>query len=148
MNTLFDGPVLVVAAHPDDEILGCGGTMARLSEAGVELHTLLMTDGVSARLDAIDADERRQAACAAARIVGSHEPVFHNFPDNAMDTVPLIDVARLVEGAIDRVVPKTVLTHHHGDLNVDHQVVHRAVITACRPQPGHVVKSILSFSAE
>ncbi|MBG84509.1 MAG: GlcNAc-PI de-N-acetylase [Phycisphaerae bacterium] len=145
MKLISNGPILVVAAHADDEILGCGGAMAKFSDAGHEVHTLLMTDGVSARADANDGSDRRQAACEAAKIVGSNEPIFNDFPDNAMDSIPLLEVARVVESAIDRISPEIVLTHHHGDLNVDHQVVHRAVITACRPQPEHVVKTILSF---
>ncbi len=146
VNPLSTGPVLVVAAHPDDEVLGCGGTLARLAASGIETHVLFMTDGVSSRPGANDLAARREAAASAAEIIGLNPPTFNDFPDNALDTVPLIEVVRIVEAAIERIAPKTVFTHHHGDLNVDHQVAHRAVITACRPQPGRDVKSILSFS--
>ncbi len=146
MNLSSLGPVLVIAAHADDEVLGCGGTMARLAGAGCKVHTVFMTDGVSAREGADDGEARRQAACLAANKMGSQEPTFHDFPDNAMDTVPLIDIARAVESAVARVSPATILTHHHGDLNVDHEIVHRAVMTACRPQPGSLVRTIMTFS--
>lgn len=146
VNPLSTGPVLIVAAHPDDEALGCGGTLARLSASGIQAHVLFMTDGVSSRPGSTDQNARRQAAASAAEILGLNPPTFHDFPDNAMDTVSLLDVVRVVEATIERIAPKAVFTHHHGDLNVDHQVVHRAVITACRPQPSHVVESILSFS--
>ena len=146
MNLPSLGPVLVIAAHADDEVLGCGGTMARLAGAGCEVHTVFMTDGVSARGSADGGEARRQAAGFAANKLGSQQPTFHDFPDNAMDSVPLLEVTRVVESTISRISPQIVLTHHHGDLNVDHQVVHRAVVTACRPQPGHSVKTILSFS--
>jgi LmbE family N-acetylglucosaminyl deacetylase len=140
-----DGPVLVVAAHADDEVLGCGGTMARLARSGREVHVMFMTDGVSARAGG-DAAARQEAAREAASVLGASEPVFASFPDNAMDTAPLLDVARAIEARVADIRPSCVLTHHHGDLNVDHQVSHRAVLTACRPQPGHPVKAILTFS--
>lgn len=146
MNLSSLAPVLVIAAHADDEVLGCGGTMARLAGAGCKVNTVFMTDGVSAREGADDGEARRQAACRAANKMGSQEPTFHDFPDNAMDTVPLIDIARAVESAVARFSPATILTHHHGDLNVDHEIVHRAVMTACRPQPGSLVRTIMTFS--
>ena len=146
MNSLSSGPVLVIAAHADDEVLGCGGTMARLAGAGCEVHSVFMTDGVSAREGADDGEARRQAACLAASKMGSQQPVFNDFPDNSMDMIPLIDIARVVESAVARIAPVTILTHHHGDLNIDHEIVHRAVMTACRPQPGSTVRTIMTFS--
>ena len=146
VNPVSTGPVLVIAAHADDEALGCGGTMTHLGGGGCEVHSVFMTDGVSAREGTDDGEARRQAACLAANKMGSQEPSFLDFPDNAMDTVPLIDIARTVESAVARVSPATVLTHHHGDLNVDHEIVHRAVMTACRPQPGSSVRTIMTFS--
>ncbi|MCH2138467.1 MAG: PIG-L family deacetylase [Phycisphaerales bacterium] len=140
-----NGPVLVVAAHADDEALGCGGLMAKLAAAGRSVHVVFMTDGVSARGEG-DADGRQSAASQAAAVLGAHEPVGFDFPDNAMDSVPLIEIVKAIESEVARVQPTTVLTHHHGDLNVDHQVVHRAVLTACRPQPGCSVRELLSFS--
>ena len=143
------GPVLVVAAHPDDEVIGCGGTMAAHAASGRPVHVLLMTDGVGARdktaPPARDVSGRADAAREAARILGAHEPRMLSFPDNAMDTCPLLDVIRAIEACVNEVRPQTVYTHHRGDLNIDHEIVHRAVLTACRPQPGHPVSEVFCF---
>jgi LmbE family N-acetylglucosaminyl deacetylase len=146
--SVIEGPVLVVAAHPDDEVLGCGGTIARLTAAGVPVHVQFFTDGVSARLGAAHsdaADLRRQAAITSLGLLGVHAPEFFKFPDNRLDTVALLDLTQSLEQVLARVSPVTVLTHHAGDLNVDHRLVHEAVMTACRPQPGHRVRNILCF---
>jgi len=143
------GPVLVVAAHPDDEVLGCGGTMAAHALAGRSVHVLLMTDGVGARTEggssANDVTNRAEVARRAAAILGVHEPRMQTYRDNAMDTYPLLDVIRVVEASVNELRPTTVYTHHRGDLNIDHEIVHRAVLAACRPQPGHPVREIYSF---
>ena len=152
MLEMFCKKVLVVAAHPDDEVLGCGGTIARLGDSGVEVHIALLADGVGSRkLSVIDADEsthihrRRQAARNAAQILGAKSVVFGNFPDNRMDTVALLDIVQFIEELIIQYQPDTVFTHHAGDLNVDHRLVHQAVLTACRPIPSAFVHTLLFF---
>ena len=142
--------VLIVAAHPDDEALGCGGTMVRLANDGATLHVAFLADGVGARYrDGIKTDEeteaRRAAARAACEVLGAAPPVFDDFPDNRLDTVALLEIAQRVETIIGSVKPDTVFTHHAGDLNVDHRRVHQAVVTACRPQPGHPVRRLMFF---
>lgn len=143
---------LVIAAHPDDEVLGCGGTIARLASEGTAVHIAFLADGIGGRrIDAARAASdpelalRREAARNAAGILGARSVEFGDFPDNRMDSVDTLDVARAVEALVERLKPGVVLTHHAGDLNVDHQVIHRAVLTACRPQPGHPVDTILFF---
>ena len=117
--------------------------------AGRSVHVLIMTDGVGARAQdgssAKDATNRVEAAQRAAAILGVHEPRMKSFPDNAMDTCPLLDVIRVVEASVNDLQPTTVYTHRSGDLNIDHEIVHRAVLAACRPQPGHPVREIYSF---
>lgn len=144
------GPVLVVAAHPDDEVIGCGGTMAAHALSGRPVHVLLMTNGVGARNETAPSaqavSDRAESAREAASILGVHEPRMHSFPDNAMDTSPLLDVIRAVEEYVNELRPETVYTHHRGDLNIDHEIVHRAVLTACRPQPRHPVKELYCFA--
>lgn len=148
---MLPSPILVVAAHPDDEALGCGGTMARASADGAAVHTLFFTDGVGARdaesgaVDGSAAQQRADAARRALRQLGAAEPERLAFPDNRLDTVAMLDLARCVEATVARVRPVVILTHHADDLNVDHRRVHEAVMTACRPQPGHVVQQILCF---
>ncbi|WP_338668959.1 PIG-L deacetylase family protein [Pseudodesulfovibrio methanolicus] len=147
-----NAPVLVVAAHHDDEVLGCGGTMARLAEAGHPVVSAVLGQGAVCRESAMDASEReaveammaRQAA-AAARVLGAKFVQTGMFPDNAFDSVPLLDIVRCVESVIERVRPQLILTHHGGDLNVDHRLTARAVQTAARPLPGSGVRTILAF---
>ena len=146
------GKVLVVAAHPDDEVLGCGGTIARLAAAGRAVHVLLLADGENSRAAADGSGvaagavaARNVAAEQACRILGCASVESLALPDNRMDGVLLLDLVKEIEARIARHVPTTLLTHHGGDVNVDHQVVHQAVIVACRPVPGHPVRELLFF---
>lgn len=147
MNT-----VLVVAAHPDDEVLGCGGTMARHAAEGDRVHILIVAEGATSRDSVRDKDGRgdelealREAGRRAAGIVGGQAPTFIGLPDNRLDSLDLIDVIKPIESAIAEIGPNIVYTHHSGDLNIDHAIVNRAVVTACRPLPGTPVKSIYTF---
>jgi len=142
--------VLVLVAHPDDEALGCGGTIARLSREGATVHIAFLADGVGSRApDSVPGEDelsRRRAACQeAAAILGAREPVFDDLPDNRLDEVPLLEVIKRVEAVVARVAPEAILTHHAGDLNIDHRRVHQAVVTACRPEPGLSVRRLMFF---
>lgn len=138
--------VLVVAAHTDDEAMGCGGTIARHVAEGDQVHLLFMTDGVGSReVIAEEATERLNAAHQAAKVLGVHSFTNLNFPDNRMDSVTLLDIVKEIEAKITEIQPEVIYTHHLGDLNIDHQVTHKAVMTACRPQPGFCVKQIYTF---
>lgn len=139
--------VLIVAAHPDDEVLGCGATLAALTDAGIEVNVAFFTDGVGARRPESDATSRGRcdAAERACAILGVRIVHVGQCPDNQLDTVSMLDLSQVVERLVDRYQPELVLTHHAGDLNVDHRQVHQAVLTACRPQPGHPVKGIVAF---
>lgn len=144
--------VLVVAAHPDDEVLGCGGTLARWAAAGAAVHVAFLADGVNSRRASdgqplLDDEQarRRAAAHAACQALGVASVWFGDCPDNRMDTVALLDVVKRVESLIDQHRPDTLLTHHGGDLNIDHRRVFEAVLTACRPQLGHPVRTLLMF---
>jgi LmbE family N-acetylglucosaminyl deacetylase len=143
--------VLVVAAHPDDEVLGCGGTVRKWSDNGAYVFALILAQGMAARGGGGEASLRaaiealRASAKAASLKAGYKEIVFEDFPDNRMDSVDLLDIAQVVERYIDKYQPQVVLTHHHGDLNIDHRLSYQAVITACRPQSGSVVKEVYTF---
>lgn len=140
--------ILVVAAHPDDEILGAGGSMAKHSAHGDTVHTLFMADGVSSRSfdnTTLELRERNKAAFQAASIVGSQEPRFLGLPDNRMDSIDLLDVVKPLEAMIQEIQPRVIYTHHYGDLNIDHQITHKAVMTACRPQYDTQATTILCF---
>jgi LmbE family N-acetylglucosaminyl deacetylase len=146
---VIQGPVLVVAAHPDDEVLGCGGTIARAVADGSVVHIMFLTDGVGARdiADGSTAETiaRQKAACDAAALLGAQAPRFGELPDNCLDSVPLLDIVKRIEAVAAVTKPVTVLTHHGGDLNIDHQIAHRAVVTACRPLPSSSVRLICGF---
>ncbi|WP_368416817.1 PIG-L deacetylase family protein [Falsiroseomonas sp.] len=137
----------MVAAHPDDEVLGCGGTLARHVEAGDTVTVMFLTDGVGARGEGLQSAQRARAAAArsALSILGIGEPVFGTLPDNQIDTVPLLRVAQAVEAVAHGHPPDIVYTHHLGDLNVDHRLAHQAVLTAFRPQPVRARPIILAF---
>lgn len=139
--------LLVIAAHPDDEVLGCGGMIARYATEGSTVNAIFLADGVTARDHAGSAERQRRqdAAQHAAERLGIHSIGFHDFPDNRLDTIELIKIVQTIEQTIAQHRPDTVLTHHAGDVNIDHQRVHQAVVTACRPQPGHPVQTLLFF---
>lgn len=145
--------IFILAAHPDDEVLGCGGTMARYADEGAAINVVFLCDGVSSRgesgLDSApfrdEITARRAAAKAACEILGASVVSFGSFPDNRLDTVALLDVVKFVQPLLAQCLPDTVFTHHAGDLNVDHRLAHQAIVTACRPQPGGQVKTIASF---
>ena len=143
---------LVIAAHPDDEVLGCGGSIAKWVKNGHEVHVLIMAEGATSRDKHRDRASRKetlsilaQSAKRAAEILGVETIELLDYPDNRMDSVDLIDVVKTIEERIEKLQPAMLVTHHAGDLNIDHQITHQAVITACRPLPGQTVKCILSF---
>ncbi len=145
--------VLVIAAHPDDEVLGCGGTMARHAAGGHEVVSVIMAEGVTSRDAKRDRTAREselselgEAARKANRVLGVHEVKLLDFPDNRMDSVDQLDINKAVERLIEEFLPNVIYTHHVGDVNIDHRKIHEAVITACRPIPGnHQVETILFF---
>ena len=144
------GTTLILAAHPDDEVLGCGGTIAKLVDQGSIVHVSFLADGVFSREgDQVSQQEelriRRGAAQKACDILGVKSVSFGDFPDNRMDTVALLDIISVVEELIAEHLPDTVFTHHAGDVNIDHRRMHEAAVTACRPQRGHPVKTLLCF---
>lgn len=139
--------ILVVAAHPDDEVLGCGATVRRLTSEGHEVTIAILGEGATSRggprQDEVAALELQ--ARSAATLLGAGDVHFARLPDNRFDTVPLLDVVQTVEGWLREHEPELVFTHHGGDLNVDHQVTARAVLTATRPVAGQRVKAVLAF---
>ena len=143
--------ILVFAAHPDDEVLGCGATIARHAANGDLVTIAIFAEGITSRSDdPADADASELAtlhgqAQKAADLLGAQELVLFDFPDNRMDTVAHLDVIKRMEELVDRVQPQTIYIHHGGDLNVDHQVIFRAALTATRPMEGGVVREVLAF---
>ena len=142
--------ILIVAAHPDDEVLGCGGTIAKLADQGATVRVAFLADGVFSRLGEKEIQQleliaRRAAAQTACETLGVKSVSFGDFPDNRMDTIPLLEIVQAVEVLVTKHQPDMVFTHHSGDVNIDHRRLHEAVVTACRPQQGHPVKTMLCF---
>ena len=144
------GSILILAAHPDDEVLGCGCTIAKLSAKGASVHVVFLGDGVYSRQGDKNEQQnelrpRRAAAQKVCNILGVQSVSFGDFPDNGMDNIPLLEIAKAGEILIGKHQPEMVFTHHAWDVNVDHRLTHQAVVTACRPQKSHPVKTLLCF---
>lgn len=143
---------LVVAAHPDDEILGCGGTMARLAAEGWEVAALILGEGVTSRDRRRDAKSRaREIArleremAAANGEVGATNVFKFGLPDNRFDSVDLLDIVKILESVVGQFRPSRVYTHHRHDVNVDHRATHEATLAALRPLPGLPVRELYAY---
>ena len=141
--------ILVVAAHPDDEVLGCGGTIARLSPDN-EIYTLILGEGITSRDISMSQKEReleklKQDVKSANEILGVKKVFLENFQDNRFDSVNLLDIVKKIEGYILKIKPDIIYTHHHGDLNIDHRITFNAALTASRPIEDSAIKKIYSF---
>ena len=148
--------ILVVAAHPDDEILGMGGTILKHASNNDNVTIVYLATGITARKSSSkikstedkklqkDILELRQDALKAAKILQVKNVKFYDFPDNQMDSITLLKVVKAIEQEITLAKPQRVYTNHYGDLNIDHKIVSNATITACRPLNGPV-KEIFSF---
>ena len=142
--------ILVVAAHPDDEVLGCGGTIAKLAESGSAVNVLFISNGVDSRGGKQkeiknNIEIRKRAAIKSCKILGTKYPKFLGLPDNQLDMFSLLQLTKMIEKFIKKYSPTVVYTHFEEDLNIDHRIVHKAVITACRPQKKCPVKTLFFF---
>ena len=145
------GSLLVVAAHPDDELLGVGATVRRLVNEGATARALILAEGITSRsdhreeADPCELEALRHDALEASEVVGYRSVDFCGLPDNRMDQLDLLDVIKKVSLYVNRYKPTAIFTHHAGDLNIDHQIACRAVLTACRPVGDSGVRSIYAF---
>ncbi len=144
--------VAVVAAHPDDEVLGCGGTIARHSRAGDDVHVLILAEGITSRsaendheTDLGELSQLAEAARHAGDVLGVNSLTLEHFADNRLDSYDRLDLIKRVEAFFAAHAPAVVYTHHGGDLNVDHRRVHQAVVTAARPLPRSPIERVLGF---
>jgi LmbE family N-acetylglucosaminyl deacetylase len=143
--------VLVIAAHPDDEVLGCGGTMARLTSEGHAVSVLILGEGVTSRYDdpakadPKELQELHRITREVGAFLGVKEVTLAKLPDNRFDTVPLLEIVKIIERKIEEVKPEVVFTQHGGDLNIDHVCTFRAVLTATRPVAGSPVKAVYAY---
>lgn len=142
--------VLIIAAHPDDEVLGAGGTIAKYAMQGAEIKLLIVTDGSTSqyREDAFLAEkiaQKKRETQTAADVLGIKEVIYGGLPDMKLDVTAHIQVNQVIENVLDAFQPNVVFTHFHGDVNMDHQCVHRSTLVACRPVGGQCVKEVYSY---
>lgn len=142
--------ILIVVAHPDDEVLGCGGTIAKHTQAGDEVHIIAMADGITSRMYRGEPRSREIRRCKAqikareaeffrsCAVLGIPKGNTHalNFPDQRLDAVPLLALIKEIERIGSKIEPALIYTHHFGDFNLDHQITYRATMTAFRPFRG------------
>jgi len=144
--------VLVIAAHPDDEVLGCGATISKYSRQDVQFMVLFIAEGSSCRYDYLACADsiaaivaRTQQAVNALALLGVRDYRFNNLPCGRLDQVPIIEINKLIEQVIREFDPDTVLTHSAFDANNDHRIVNRATIMATRPGAQNRVARLLSY---
>lgn len=144
--------ILIVAAHPDDEVLGCGGSIRKWSQSNHNVHILILAEGITSRdlkrnrkEKKVELNDLFQCAQKAGDILGAKSVNVLNYPDNRMDSLDLLDVIKTIENYVEKINPEMIVTHHIGDLNIDHQIVNQAVITASRPHTKNNVSTILTF---
>jgi N-acetylglucosamine malate deacetylase 1 len=135
--------ILVIAAHPDDETLGAGGTIARFAKQGSDVSVCVVCDGVTARH--AEVDRQKQCAEEACEVLGVSRVVFCDLPDQRLDTLSLVDVIRPIEHCVAEIRPDIVMTHFEEDVNQDHGVVFNATMVATRPSPGTSVQTVLCY---
>lgn len=144
--------ILIVAAHPDDEVLGCFGTVSKLIKEGYEAYTLILGEGKTSRLDTRKVEENKEQLeilndeiKKANDIIGIKKCFVYDFPDNRFDSVDLLDIIKVISKIKEEIKPDIIFTHYENDLNIDHKITYQAVITATRPMENERVKEIYSF---
>ena len=138
--------ILIIVAHKDDECIGMAATIKKLTSLGYKVYISSLTDGIESRQTSKDALKvRNDSALLASRKLGFEWIQCSNFPDNALDSIPLLDLVKFIEKLKKEINPVRVYTHCSSDLNIDHRKTFEAVLTAFRPHPEEICSEILSF---
>jgi LmbE family N-acetylglucosaminyl deacetylase len=145
--------ILIIVAHPDDELLGIGASMNKLIiKNNSTIHVVILGEGITSRDNLRDTKKRNQELLthksnilSAQKEIGYQSVSIYDFPDNRFDTVALLDIIKVIEKEKQQFNPDIIFTHHGGDVNIDHQRTFEAVITACRPMEHENVKTIITF---
>lgn len=143
--------VMAIVAHPDDEILGLGGTLVKHNKNNDELYCLILGEGVTSRKDLDENKKKRKLkdlkkqTRKAGQFIGFKDIFFSDFPDNRFDELSLLNIIQEVENYVDEIKPEIIYTHYYDDLNIDHQKTFEAVITATRPFGNYNTKEIYCF---
>jgi LmbE family N-acetylglucosaminyl deacetylase len=153
LESLRNKRIMIVVAHPDDELLGLGATFHKLiKEYNVKTHVVILGEGITSRSDVRDIKVwekelkiHRENINKAQLAIGYHSTSIYDFPDNRFDSVALLDIVKVVEKEKQDFNPEVIFTHHGGDVNIDHQRTFESIITACRPMQNEKVKMIITF---
>jgi LmbE family N-acetylglucosaminyl deacetylase len=153
LELLRNKRIMIVVAHPDDELLGLGGTFHKLiDEYNVLTHVVILGEGITSRSDnrniqfwESELAIHRKNIYDAQKIIGYHSTSIYNFPDNRFDSVALLDLIKVIEKEKEVFRPEVIFTHHGGDVNIDHQRTFEAIITSCRPVDNECVNTIITF---
>jgi LmbE family N-acetylglucosaminyl deacetylase len=143
--------ILIIAAHPDDEVLGCGGTIARLVREGKQVHIVILANGLTSRAKFEESNsaellrQHHERAQQAGSLMGASSVQVLGFPDQKLDALPLLEITHAIEREIERFQPDTIFTQHGGDLNQDHVITYRATLTATRPMAGGRVRFVYAY---
>jgi len=135
---------LIIAAHPDDEVLGCGGIIKKYKDD--DFYVLILSAGADTRYEKSMENVLRDNAVSANKVIGTKEIFFENLPNQKMDNIPILEVTQTIEKYIKQIKPQRVFTHHIGDLNKDHQIIAEATFTATRPIVGQTVREVYSYN--
>ena len=151
---LKNSKILVVAAHPDDDVLGCGGTIAKAISLKSKIKILFLGEGVSARFGignenrkkSFDARKKRNIECKnSLKILGVNDYIFEERFCTQFDTYPLLNIVKSIENQISIFKPNLVFTHNPSEVNIDHRITHSAVEVATRPKKNSFIKGVYSF---
>ena len=153
LESLRNKKILVVVAHPDDEVLGLGATICTLiKDYNCNVRAVILGEGITSRADERDVakwqndlETHRSNIRSAQKAIGYESVGIYDFPDNRFDSIPLLDLIKVIEKEKSEFRPEIIFTHHGGDVNIDHQRTFEAVITACRPMAREIVKTIITF---
>lgn len=153
LESLKNKKIMLVAAHPDDEVLGVGAAMNKLiNDYGATVHVVILGEGITSRADKRNAEQwekelsiHKKNIQLAQKAIGYASVKTYDLPDNRFDSVNLLDIIKIIEKEKNEFQPEIIFTHHGGDLNIDHQRTFEAVITACRPMENEKVKTIIAF---
>lgn len=153
LELLKNKKIMIVVAHPDDELLGLGATMHKLiHEYNVKTHLVILGEGITSRSNKRDTKEWQKELSIhkknfnnAKAAIGYHSLSVYDFPDNRFDSVALLDIIKVIEKEKEKFKPEVIFTHHGGDLNIDHQRTFEAVVTCTRPMADEKAKTIITF---
>ena len=144
--------VLIIASHPDDEVLGCGGLISKQKKRGSDVRILFLGEGSSCRFDNIEDKEaiaaikyRQTCAKKALEFLGIKEYYFNDLPCGRFDTIPIIEINKLIEKKIEEFRPDSVFTHSLNDANSDHRITFQSTLMSTRPGALNSVKSVFSY---